>query len=55
MFSKDDGENPQVTYYFSTTTCDTTAKTSTASLYTDCEDQGLQTGISSYAKWAYHA
>ena len=55
MFTKDDTSSPQVTYYFSTTTCDASAKTTTANLYTDCEDQGLQTGISSYAKWAYHA
>lgn len=52
-FSKDAGLTPSVTYYFNSLTCDSD-KTTSAVLSGDCADAGIQTGIFSYSKWAYH-
>ena len=54
MFSHDSTtSSPIVTYYFNTVSCDGT-KTASADLFSDCENQNIQSGISSYAKWSYH-
>lgn len=53
-FSHDEATSgPIVTYYFNTVSCDG-SKTASADLFTDCENQNIQSGISSYAKWSYH-
>lgn len=52
-FSKDASSSPYVTYYFNSLEC-ASDKSSAADLFTDCETQSIQTGISAYAKWVYH-
>ena len=54
MFGKDAGLNPQLTYYMGTTTCDSDKSTTTV-LSTTCADEKMQTGISTYSKWSWHA
>jgi hypothetical protein len=53
-FSKDSSLSPQLTYYMGSTTC-ASDKSSTTALSTSCVDEKMQTGISTYSKWSYHA
>jgi hypothetical protein len=52
-FSKDASAAPYVTYYFNSLVC-SSEKSASADLFTDCETQSVQDGISAYAKWVYH-